>query len=239
MAVLDDITDLAQNVYYSINGAENDDTGSDLTLFQNGFIRAFNMWIREYETEAYWQPARVTDYVLATIADTTTYSFDLPALYRTPIFDQNKYLKLVLTDGTVITNFALVDPDQRRVDPDYDRPDRATFISAGRGGGGKVILSRVPKAEEVGAKIVLDVAKMFPKLTTSDGTVLAWIYSDQVATLGVAKNQTLSDVTKVTLSPSFTQKYQNELNKALNANAATTEEDDAMFDDYSNIGGIF
>ena len=239
MAVLDDITDLAQDVYYSINGAENDDTGSDLTLFQNGFIRAFNLWLREYETEAYWQPARTSDYVLATIADTTTYSFTLPATYRTPIFDQNKYLKFVLNDGTVISNFALVDPDQRRVDPDYDRPDRATFISNGRGGGGTIILSRPPTAAEVGAKIVLDVVKLFPKLTTTDGTVLSWIFSDQVATLGIAKNQTLSDVTKVTLSPSFTQKYTNELNKAMLANAASTEEDDAMMDDFSGIGGIF
>jgi len=239
MSVIDDITELAQDVYSSINGAENDDEDDDLTLFQNSFIRSFNLWIREYETEAYWQPARVTDYVLATIADTTTYSFDLPAIYRTPIFDQNKYLKLVLTDGTVITNFALVDPDQRVVDPDYDRPDRATFISAGRNGGGKVILSRVPKAEEVGAKIILDVVKRFPKLTISDGTVLDWIYSDQVATLGIAKNQTLADVTKVTLSPSFSQKYTNELNKAMNANSVSTEPDTMQRDDYSGIGGIW
>lgn len=239
MAVIDDITDLAQNVYFAINGAENDDTGADLTLFQNGFIRAFNMWIREYEKEAYWQPARTTDYVLATIADTTTYSFALPVAYRTPIFDQNKYLKFVLADGTVISNFALVDPDQRRVDPDYDRPDRATFISGGRKGGGTVVLSRPPTAAEVGAKIVLDVVKLFPKLTTADGTVLDWVDNDELTTLGVAKNMTLSDVTKVTLSPSFTQKYTNELNKSMNANAATTELDDAMGDDYSNIGGIF
>jgi hypothetical protein len=95
MAAIDDITDLAQNTYYTINGDENDDTGTDLTSFQNGFIRAFNIWLREYETEAYWHVARVNDLVLATIADTVTYSFDLPTTYRTPIFDQNKYLKVV------------------------------------------------------------------------------------------------------------------------------------------------
>lgn len=239
MAVIDDINELAQDVYYSINGAENDDTGSDLTDFQNGFIRAFNLWIREYETEAYWKVARVVDFELATIGDTTTYAFPLPVLYRTPIFDQNKELKMVLNDGTVISRFSLVDPDQRKVDYETLRPDRATFLEAGRGGGGTIILSRPPRAEEVGAKIVLDVVKKFPKLTTLDGTVLNWIYNDQVAVLGISKNQTLSDVTKVALSPSFTQRYTNELNKALNINNASTEVDQMVVDDNSNIGGTW
>lgn len=239
MAVIDDINELAQDVYYSINGAENDDTGSDLTDFQNGFIRAFNLWVREYETEAYWKVARVTNLVLATIADTTTYSFELPATYRTPIFDQNKELKIALNDGTVISRFSLVDPDQRNVDTEALRPDRATFLEGGRNGGGTIILSRPPRAEEVGAKIVLDVVKRFPKLTTTDGTVLDWIYNDQVAVLGISKNQTLSDVTKVALSPSFTQRYSNELNKALNINNASTEVDQMVVEDFSGIGGIF
>lgn len=240
MAAIDDITDLAQDVYFSINGAENDDTGDDLALFQSQFVRAFNLWLREYETEAYWHVARVNDYVLATIADTTTYSFTLPTAYRTPVFDQNKYLKFVLADGTVISKFKLVNPDQRQVDSDYpERPNRATFIEAGRGGGGTVVLSRAPRAEEVGAQIVLDVVKMFPKLTLTDATVLNWIYNDQVATLGIAKNQTLSDVTKVALSPSFAQKYSNELNKALNINNATNAEDDDQRDDFGGIGGIW
>jgi hypothetical protein len=239
MAVIDDITDLAQDTYFSINGAENDDTGDDLTIFQNAFIRSFNLWIREYETEAYWKVARVTNLVLATIADTTTFSFALPNTYRTPIFQQDKVLKFVLNDGTVISQFSLVNPDQRQVDYESLRPDRATFLEAGRGGGGTIVLSRAPRAEEVGAKIVLDVVKMFPKLTRTDGTVLDWIYNSQVAVLGIAKNQTLADTTKVTLSPSFTQRYTNELNKALNINNASTEVDMMMVDDFSGIGGTW
>jgi hypothetical protein len=239
MAVIDEITELAQDAYFSINGAENDDTGEDLELFQDSYIRAFNLWVREYETEAYWKAARVSDYVLATIADTTTYSFDLPPEYRTPVFDQNKDLKFVLPDGTVIASFRLVDPNQRQIDDELSRPDRATFMEAGRNGGGKVILSRAPTAEELTANIVLDVVKMFPKLTRVDATVLDWIYNNQVATLGVAKNMSISDVTKVTLSPSFTQRYANELNKAVNANNVSTEIDEMRGDDYSGIGGTW
>ena len=240
MAAIDNITEYAQDQYFTVNGAENDDTGDDLTVFQNNYIRAFNLWLDEYEAEAYWNVGRVNDYVLATIADTTTYSFTLPTTYRSPIFDENKYLKFV-SDGIVIAKFKLVDPNQRQVDDDLTRPDRATFISTGSigTGGGSVVLSRPPTDEEVGATIELDVVKVFPRLTRTDDTVLTWIYSKQIATLGISKNVTLSDVTKVSLSPSFAQKYSNELNKALNANMASNEIDDMRGDNYGNIGGIW
>lgn len=233
MAAIDDIIELAQDVYFTVNGSEDDDTGNDLTIFQNDFIRAFNLWLDEYETEAYWNRVRVNDYVLTTIANTTDYSFDLPADYRTPIFDENKYLKFV-NDGIVLAKFKLVDPNQRQVDDDWARPDRATFAD-----NNKIVLSRAPTAEEVGASIVLDVVRRFPKLTRTDATALSYIYSKQVAVLGIAKNITLSDVTKVSLSPSFAQKYSNELNKALNTNNASNEIDDMRGEDYSNIGGIW
>lgn len=238
MAAIDNITELAQDQYFTVNGSENDDTGDDLTIFQNNYIRAFNLWLREYETETYWNVARVNDYELGTIADDTTYSFDLPTDYRTPVFDQNKYLKFV-NDGTVIAKFKLVNPDQRQVDDDIERPDRATFIEAGSGGGGKIVLSRAPTEEEIGSTMVLDVVKMFPALTRTDDTVLSWIYSKQIATLGISKNVTLADVTKVSLSPSFAQKYSNELNKALNINMASNEVDVMPGEDFSNIGGIW
>lgn len=241
MAVLDNITQYAQDWYFTVNGSENDDTGADLTTFQNNYIRGFNLWLDEYETETFWNVARVDDYVLATIADTVTYSFDLPATYRSPVFEKNKYLKFVLADGTVIAKFKMVNPNQRQDDEDIERPDRATFLPTGSvgTGGGKIILSRPPTTNELGASIVLDVVKMFPRLTTSDDTVLSWIYSKQIATLGIAKNTTLADTTKVSLSPSFSQRYTDELNKALNVNTSSNEINDMGMDDYSNIGGIW
>lgn len=240
MAAIDEIKDLAQDVYYAINNAENDDTGDDEELFVDGFIRSFNMWIREYEKETYWREARVNDYELATIADTTQFTFDLPVTYRTPVFDQNKELKFVLDDGTVIARFRLVNPNQAIVDEDTpSNPNRATFLSAGRLGGGKVVLSRAPRDEEVGAKIVLDVVKKFPKLTRDDAGVLNWIPSDDLTIYGIAKNQTLADVTKLSVNPAFVQKYRQELNKALAINAASTEADEMQRDSYAHIGGIW
>lgn len=239
MAVIDNITDYAQDQYFTVNGSENDDTGADLTIFQNNYIRGFNLWVREFETEAYWHVARVNDYELAVIADTETFSFVLPDDYRTPVFSQDKYVKFKLDDGTIISKFKLVDPNQRQVDDDFDRPDRATFITAGSEGGGTIVLSRAPHDTEVGATLVLDVVSMFPNLTRTDDTVLTWIPNRAIANLGISKNVTLSDVTKVSLSPSFAQKYSNELNKALNTNNASNEIDDMRGDDNSSIGGIW
>ena len=232
MAAIDTIRDLAQNTYYTVNGTENDDTGEDLETFENEFIRGFNLWVDEYETEAYWNSVRVNDYQLATISNTTTYSFELPDEYRTPVIDINQELKFVI-DGTVIARFKMVNPNQRVVDDELDRPDRATFV------GRNIVLSRVPKAEEVGATIVLDVVEYIPKLTRTDDTAIDLVYSKNLAVLGVAKNNTLADVTKVSLSPSFAQKYGNELNKAITINNQTNEVDAMRGDNYGAIGGIW
>lgn len=233
MAAIDNITKLAQKTYYTINGAQNDDTGDDLIEFQNNFILGFNLWKDEYETEAYWNSVRHDDLVLATIANTTTFSFQLPDDYRTPVIDENKYLKFILDDGTIIARFKMVDPSQRQVDDDWERPDRATFV------GRNIVLSRAPKDTEVGAQIVLDVVEYIPDLTRTDDTALDLVYSSQIAVLGVAKNNTLSDLTKVSLSPSFAQKYSNELNKALNINMASSANDTMRGEDYGGIGGIW
>lgn len=232
MAAIDNITELAQDVYFSINGAENDDTDDDQTTFQNNFIRAFNLWLDEYETETYWNQVRENDYELATIANTTTYSFELPDDYRMPVINRNQYLKIV-NDGTVIARFKMVDPSQRTVDDDFEHPDRATFV------GRNIVLSRKPTAAEVGSTLVLDVVLFFPKLTRTDDSALDFLYNKQIAVLGIAKNQTLADVTKSNISPSFGQKYKSELDKAIALNNASNAADQVQTDDFSHIGGIW
>ncbi len=232
MAAIDDIRQLAQDTYYSINGTENDDTDEDLETFENNFIRGFNLWLDEYETETYWNQVRDNDFELATIANTTDYSFELPDEYRTPIINENKYLKFIV-DGTVIAQFKMVNPNQTVVDDDFTRPDRATFV------GRNIVLSRPPTDAEIGATIVLDVVQYIPKLTRTNADALGVIYSKQIAVLGVAKNNTLSDLTKVTLSPSFAQKYSNELSKAIAINNQSNDIDDMRGDSYSHIAGIW
>lgn len=233
MASIDDITNLAQDTYLTINGVTNDDEGDDLTTFQNDFIRSFNLWKDEFELEAYWTKLRVDDYTLATVQDTNTYSFPLPDDYRTPVINQNKYLKFVLDDGTVIAKFKMVDPSQRIVDDAWDRPDRAAFV------GRNVVLSRAPKDVEVGATIVLDVVQYMPALARNDSSAIELLPNKQLAVLGIAKNTSLANVVKVSLSNSFTQKYNNELQKAIAQNNLTTEIDEMQRDDYGYVNGIW
>ena len=128
----------------------------------------------------------------------------------------------------------MVNPNQRQVDDDLSQPNRATFVEDSR-----IVLSRPPTAEEVGATMVLDVVQKIPKLTRTKDTAINLIASKQLSVLGVAKNETLSDVTKVSLSPSFAQKYSNELNKALNTNNMSNAVDDMRGEDYSSIGGTW
>lgn len=232
MQPIDIIRDWAQDTYYTVNGVVNDDEGEDLTAFENDFIRGFNLWKDEYETEAYWNNLRVTDYNLGTISNTTTYSFELPDDYRTPVINQNKYLKFV-NDGTVIAKFKMVDPSQRIDDGDYNHPDRAAFV------GRNIILSRPPRDTEVGSSIVLDVVEYIPNLTRTDATALELVYSKQLAVLGVAKNGSLANVVKTSLSPSFAQKYNNELQKSVAINNASNDIDEMQRDSYNYIGGIW
>lgn len=233
MADIDTITDLAQDVYLSINGVTNDDTGDDLTTFQDDFIRSFNLWKDEFETETYWNKLRVNDYTLATVPDTTTYVYALDDDYRTPVINPNKYLKFVSADDTVIATFSLVDPSQRQVDDNLDKPDRASFV------GRNIVLSRNPKPEEVGATIVLDVVEFLPPLSRTDASAIDLLPNKQLAVLGVAKNNSLANVVKVSLSSSFAQKYNNELQKAIAQNNLTTELDDMRRDNYSYVNGIW
>ncbi len=138
-----------------------------------------------------------------------------------------------MSDGTVISKFKMVDPNQRQVDDSWEHPDRAAFV------GRNIVLSRAPKDTEVGATLVLDVVEYLPPLTRTDDDAIALLPNKQLAVLGVAKNTSLANVVKIALSPSFAQKYNNELQKAIAENNLSTEIDDMQRDNYNYINGIW
>ena len=65
-----------------------------------------------------------------------------------------------------------------------------------------------------------------PPLTRNDDSAIALLPNKQLAVLGVTKNTNLSNVVKISLSPSFAQKYNNELQKAIAQNNLTNRLDD-------------
>lgn len=233
MAAIDDITNLAQDVYYSINGNEFAAAPEQLVKLQNNFIRAANLFLDELDSEAYWSKLRDNDYELHTIVNTSDYSFELPDEYRSPVFNEYKEVKFV-KDGIIIARFKLVDNSQVHNDTTYeDNHNRASFL------GRNIILSRPPKEEELTAKIVLDVVRYFPKFTREDSDVIPLLPTKQLLVLGVAKNQTLASITKRALAPTFTQKYGDELEKQVRENNKTNEVYDMQGTGYADIGGIW
>lgn len=233
MAAIDNITELAQDVYYSTNGNEDTSTGQQLTNFQNNFIRSANLFLDELDTEAYWNTLRINDYVLTTINNTDDYSFDLPNDYRSPVFNEYKEVKFV-KDGAIIARFKLVDASQVNEDTTYEfNPDRASFV------GRKIVLSRKPREHELTSEVVLDVVKYFPKFTRDNDEVISLLPSRQLLVLGVAKNNTLATITKRALSPTFTQKYADELRKQVQENNKTNEVYDMQGTSFADIRGIW
>lgn len=235
MSAIDNITKLGQKLYFTVNGSTSSATGESLTKFQNNLIMAFNLYLDELDTEAYWNNLRVNNYELATISNTADYSFELPEEYRAPVVNQYKYVKVISSDGTRLASFKLVDPSQVSDDDPTSAisTERATFV------GRNIVLSRAPHDTEVGSTLILDVVKYHPRLTTTDDEGISLLPSEQLGVLGMAKNTTLSNVTKVALTPAFTQKYKDELNKQVAINNATNENYDAQYDNYGYVTGLW
>lgn len=232
MAAIDDITALAQSIYLAQNGRHNDVDGSDLTDFQNKTIDWVNQFAEELEMEADWNYLRKNDNLIATIADTSTQSFSLPTGVRTVVVSPYRDVT-IKHDGATVATFTMVDPNQIADPTDPETHDRATVIN------GKLILSRAPKATEVGGEIHADTIDFMPQLTTTDATLISLVQPRQLLVLGVAKNATLPDIIQGGISPSLAQKYKDLLDKAVALNNASAEAFEVPAEDFSFIRGAY
>jgi hypothetical protein len=73
----------------------------------------------------------------------------------------------------------------------------------------------------------------------NDTTLLDTVTPIQLIVLGVLKNQILPDIVQGGLTPSFTQKYADLLQKTIQQNNESADADDADRDNFSNIGGTW
>lgn len=229
------ITALAQDIYLVKNDVLNDVTGTELTDFLAQTIMYANQWIEEVEAEADWNWSRTNDFTLGTIASPTGRTIPITdATVRTLV--TSPYRPLTISqDGTIISTFQVVNPNQIGNPADPETRDRATVI------GRNIILSRDLTDEEVGGTVKADVIDFLPKIATdySDISVLSLIQPRQLMVLGVAKNSTLPNVIQGQLSPSYVQKYNDLLTKTIAANNNTSENYDAQSEDFSFIGGLY
>lgn len=234
-----DIVTVAQMIYMQTHGIENDVTGSDLTQFLNDTIMWTNFWASDFELAADWKFLRTNNNVLGTVSATQQYSLD-PSI-RKPIYHPQRMMTMQ-QDGTVVSRWTIVDPDQIQQDPristlnnstGYIGPDYCMVDN------GVLTLSRPPKDFEIGASIVADTIAWIPQLTLTDSTLLTTVTPPKLLILGVAKDQLPPDLVRGGLASLIETRYDKLLAAAIQDNGGTSMDDDSMPDDLSDVGGVY
>lgn len=226
------ILEVAQKIYLARKNQKNDVTGADLESFIDDTIDWINQFLPELELEADWNFSRVNDNNIGTITSANTISYELPDDIRTLVYNYDRDLT-IRQDGTIISTFKLVNPNQISNPNDYEVKDRATVI------GNKLIFSRPLRDTEVGGSIVADSILKLPPLSRDDTSVLDIVQPQQLLILGVLKNQVLPDIVQGGLTPSFTQKYADLLEKCVKDNNMSSDASDFERENLAFVGGIW
>lgn len=231
------ITELAQDIYLARHNQRNDATGTDLSEFIDQTVSWVNQFIPEIEKEADWNMVRTNDDTssLGTVINTTTIAYSLPETIRKIVINPHRDLT-IRQDGTVVSTFKLVNPNQT-VDPnDQDTRSRATVTRR------QIIFSRPLTDVEVGGTIVADTISWFPRLSRNDSELLDLLdeYPDirQLFVLGVVKNQILPDIVQGGLAPAFTTKYSSLLKQCVDENNASADASDVDRENFGWVGGV-
>lgn len=236
---LSDVTTFAQAVYLQTHGIENDVTGTDLTDFLTTTIMWANFFASDLELAADWKWLRTNNNTLGTVTATTQYTLD-PSI-RKPIYHPQRMLT-IQQDGTVVSKWTLVDPDQIQEDPrqyifnntaGYTGPNYAMVDN------GVLTLSRPPKDFEIGGTLVADTIAWIPQLTLTDSTLLQTVTPPKLLILGVAKDQLPPDLVRGGLASLIETRYDKLLAQAIQDNGGSSMDDDSMPDDLSGIGGVY
>lgn len=234
------IAALAQDIYLARHNEQNDATDVDLTAFLDQTIGWVNQLIPEIEhtrdatgKKVDWNCLRTNDDTsIGIVTSGTTISYSLPSGIRNLVINPHRDLT-IQQDGTVVSSFRLVNPNQGYDPAVYDTRSRATVVNR------NIIFSRSLTSIEVGGTIVADTISYFPKLSHDDVSLLDIFdeYSDirQLFVLGVLKNQVLPDIVQGGLSPSFAQKFDTFLADCVAENNLSADADDQ---DRENLGWI-
>lgn len=249
MSPLAALQKFTQSVYLVIKGRYFDDiTTEDGTTLIQQTVDWANMFVDELETETNpdgtptdWKWQYQFDYALGTATEGNA-SIVAPTAINYLLADENRYVQ-VTQDGSVVSNWAVVSPDQITNKSDRVTEDMCAQI------GTNIVFSRQFLDYEDGGAITGDVSTPLPRLSVnvaSDGTLtptnvklLTLVKPQSLLILGVAKNASLPDIVQGGLSPSYAQKYGNLLAGAIARNSAGAVADEVQTDDYSGIAGVY
>lgn len=230
MAIIDDLTNLAQQIYVARKNRTNNVTGTRLTTFIDTTIIQVNQFLSELDKEAYWNWVRTNDYTLATASSATSYP--LEDEYRTIVKDYDRPL-YIIKDGLVVSVWDVVAPSQLKNARDDNNPNRVSLIAR------NVVFSRPFTAAEIGGQIKVDVVEYLPKISRTNVDVLSLVDPVDLIVLGVVKNQVLPDVVQGGLTPSFTQKYADLLSGAKEENGMSSTAPSVASDNLSGVRGVW
>jgi hypothetical protein len=233
-----DLIDFAQSVYRAIKNRQYDDITSDDGLtFLNLVVDFTNQFIDELElstnpdgTPVYWNWVRQMGARLGTARQGEA-SIDLDTDINELIPGENRYVQ-ILQGSAVISNFAVVSPDNISSFSDRITQDMCTVVS------GQIIFSRQLRDTENNGTIIGDITVPIPRVSFTDMSVLTVVKPRQLLVLGVAKNETLPDIVQGKLSPSYAQKFDNLLQGAIARNNASAIADTVGRDNYGYIAGV-
>jgi len=224
----------AQKVYLTRYGRyidDIDDTDGQVDVEKT--IDWTNMFVEELELEADWNYVTRLEVELGTIDDANT-RLELPDESRKLVVSEYRPL-VIKQDGAVVSQWEVVDPKNLTVYNRYSTTDqRVTWASDG-----EIIFSRPLTEFEIGGTAYADVVDKFPELTATNVDLLDLVKPQALLIQGAAKNATLPDIVQGGLSPSFTQKYNDLLEKAVAENNARAASTPVYTDDFSNITGVY
>lgn len=226
------ILEIAQRIYLAKNNRYNDVDGDELDDFIDQTIDWINQFLPELELEADWAYLRANRQSLGKVTTVNAVSLRLPDTVRKLVISPYRDL-VILQDGTIVSRFALVRPNQIADPNSFETRDRATVI------GRNVILSRPLNEQELGGTVQADVINYIPRVSLRDVEAFDVVDPLQLVVLGVAKNSTLPDIVQGGISNALTQKYTDMLQKAVAENDLSSITDDALVEDFGNIGGVW
>ena len=220
-----------QSVYLMrYNRYIDDITDEDGQIELNKTLDWCNQFIQDFELEADWQWLREKDTTLGTVSSTSL-TIPLPSGVRKLAVAENRPVT-ILQDGSIVSTWHVVDADHITEDTGYYE-NRVTTV------GDSMVFSRALTDVELGGTVQGDVIINIPELATNDIQLLDLFRPLQLLKLGIAKDATLPDIVQGGLSPSFAEKYNDLLERAVMENNAGSSAGTAQTDDLSYIGGIW
>lgn len=148
------------------------------------------------------------------------------------VVNENRPL-LIKQDSSIVSVWDVVDANQLTNGNNYsEREQRVTFIT------NQIVFSRPFASTEGGGTVYADVINKLPRLATGSVELLDLPIPRQLLILGTVKNNTLPDIVKGGLSPSYAQKYDDLLNGEKAKSEQSSQANIAIGEDYSGIGGV-